>query len=209
MALRGARLTDRTRVVAMAKLVLPLIALGLLSMVFLLADTVDPERALETADIDVEDRARDPRLSAARFAGVTDEGAALRIEAGEARSDPGATLRFQVRDFTLRLDRDTGGHFEAHSDSGLIDRGRGEFRMEGAIRIRATPGYDLTAPRIAGLLDRSLIRVEGPVTGRAPVGEVFAGSLTLTAAPAEGQAGAPRHRLVFRESVRMIYRPED
>jgi lipopolysaccharide export system protein LptC len=208
MAAGRASMTDRSRVVAAAKLVLPLAALVLMSMVFLLAETVDPSRALQGAGIDVEDRARDPRLSAARFAGVTEDGAALRIEAGQARSDPGATLRFQVQDFALWLVRADGGEFTARAQSGLIDRGRGEFAMAGDIHITATPGYDLTATRVSGLLDRTQILVEGPITGQAPTGQLFAGSLTLTA-PAEGDHESDSRHLVFRQGVRLIYYPDE
>ena len=210
MATLAARLIDRSRIVAAAKLILPLTALGLMSMVFLLADPVDPGRAIETAGIDVADRARDPRLSAARFAGVTDDGGALRIEAVTARSDPDATLRFQVEGFGLWLDRAGQGSLTARALDGLIDRGRGEFRMDGEIRITADPGYDLTAARIHGQLDRTLIRVEGPITGQAPAGRITAGSLTVTApAPGHdaGQHANAGNRLVFRGGVHLIYHP--
>jgi len=212
MAARGPGLTNRSQVVATLKLVLPLTALGLMSMVFLLADPVDPSRAIDTAEIDVEERARDPRLSGARFAGVTDEGGALTIEAGAARSDPDAALRFQVQDFVLRLQgiplpqaEGPGGTVLAQARAGLIDRGRGRFEMSGDIRLLADPGYDLTASRVAGLLDRTLIEAEGPIAGQAPVGRIEAGALTVTAGP--GDAGGTR--LVFRQGVRLLYHPQD
>jgi len=211
---------DRSRIVALAKLVLPLSALGLMSMIFLLADSVDPSRALTGAGIDVEDRARDPRLSAARFAGVTEDGSALRIEAGAARSDPGASLRFQVEDFALWLDAppagpapdaDAGpraGDLTAQAAAGLIDRARGTFEMTGGLRVQASPGYDLTAASMAGALDTTRIDIAGPVQGLAPAGRIAAGTLSVTAVPgADGSIAG--HRLVFAQGVRLIYAPED
>jgi lipopolysaccharide export system protein LptC len=202
-------LLDRSRVVGALRLLLPLTALGLLSMVFLLASPIDPSRAIDQAPIDVQDRARDPRLSAARFAGVTDDGTAIRIEAGAARSDPGATLRFQVQDFGLWLDPSDatapGDGLSARSDTGQIDRGQGRFQMAGSIRLTADPGYDLTAARIDGLLDRTRIEIAGPVAGTAPAGEIRAGSLLVQAANTESGS----YRLVFRDGVRLIYQPVD
>lgn len=204
MAARAPRLPDRSRVIAALKLILPLSALGLLSMVFLLASPVDPTEAIRTAEIDVEERARDPRLSAARFAGVTDDGAALRIEAGAARSDPGGSLRFHVEDLGLWLRSADGDLATARADLGEIDRNSGRFAMSGSIVLQASPGYRLTARRIEGLLDSTLIEVEGPVFGDAPAGRISAGRLVVSAS--ETVPGA--NRLVFQEGVSLYYVPE-
>lgn len=195
----------RTRVVGALRLLLPLTALGMLSMVFLLASPVDPNRAIQSAPIDVQERARDPRLSAARFAGVTEDGTAIRIAAGMARSDPAGVLRFQVEDFDLWLGAPNEGQFAASSQSGQIDRGAGRFQMGGAVRLVTAQGYDLSAAAIHGRLDQTLIEVEGPVAGSAPAGHIHAGHLTVQAA----DPGTGSYRLVFREGVRLIYQPQD
>lgn len=224
----AAPLLGRSRVVAALKLIFPLTALGLMSMIFLLADPVDPSRAIEMAEIDVEDRARDPRLSAARFAGVTADGAALRIEAGAARSDPGAALRFQVEGFALWLDRPAQeaaaalpgqngdmtappapATLTARGDSGVIDRSAGSFQVAGAVRITATPGYDLSASQVTGALDRTEIEARGPISGLAPAGRIEAGRLRITALPAEGTQNRVLQRLVFDGGVRLLYRPDE
>lgn len=204
MAVGGIRGNGRSRLIAALRLILPLSALGLLSMIFLLASPVDPTRAIETAEIDVAERARDPRLSAARFAGVTDDGAALRIEAGAARSDPGATLRFQVQELALWLDAAQGGQITARAAHGLIDRGAGSFAMTGDIALQATPGYQLTAARVIGQMDRTRIEATGPVAGQAPAGAITAGRLEISAIA----GGAGGNRLVFDQGVRLIYQPD-
>lgn len=200
-----AGLLDRSRIIGMLRLALPLTALGLLSMVFLLASPVDPTRALATAEIDVADRARDPRLSQARFAGVTDDGAAIRIEAGAARSDPGAALRFAVEGFELSLDGAAGEQLTARSDTGRLDRTLGTFDMSGNLTVTAGPDQRLTAARLNGQLDRTRIEATGPVTGQAIGGEVTAGHLTITA----DQAAPGSYRLVFQQGVRFIYHPAE
>lgn len=204
MAPAAPRRSPRSRLIGALRLILPLTALGLLSMVFLLASPVDPTRAIETAEIDVAERARDPRLSAARFAGVTEDGAALRIEAAAARSDPGATLRFQVQDLALWMDGADGGQVAARAAHGLIDRGSGSFAMTGDIALEASPGYRLTASRVIGLLDQTRIEATGPVAGRAPAGEINAGRLEISAIA--GDTGG--NRLVFDQGVRLMYQPE-
>lgn len=192
-----------SRMISLLKLVLPLSALVLMSMVFLLARPVDPSRGIEMAEIDVEERARDPRISGARFAGVTDDGAALRIVTETARTDPMAMLRFNVTGLELYLDGPNGETFRARANSGAVDRGEGVFSMEGGVEVSASPGYRLETERVTGLLDSTRIEVPGTLSGQAPAGDITAGNLLVTAATPARSA----YTLVFSGGVRLIYRP--
>lgn len=202
---RGARSAGYSRLVALLKLVLPLIALVLLSMVFLLASPVDPQRAISTADIDVEERARDPRISGARFAGVTEDGAALRITTETARSDPRAALRFHVTGFELHLDGPAGEQVKASAGGGTVDRGTGLFAMGDGVELRATPGYALSAESIEGALDSTRITVPGRLSGRAPAGRIEAGHLRII----HDSTGSGGYMLVFGGGVRLTYHPDE
>lgn len=201
------QITPRTqahsRRVAVLKVVLPLLALILLSLVFLLARTVDPSQGVRTAPIDVEDRARDPRLTGARFAGVTEDGAALTITAETARSDPGGALRMEVSGLSLSITAPDGLAVSAHAAHGLIDRGAGLFRMSGGIVLETSHGYRLEGAALQGTLDSTLIEAPDAVSGTAPAGRIEAGGLLLR--PAEGAAGG--YVLVFQGGVRLNYLP--
>lgn len=199
------RLTRYSRTVGILKVVLPLTALVLLSLVFLTARTIDPRLAITTAEIDVEDRARDPRLSGARFAGVTEDGAALTIVAETARSDPHAALKLDVTGLTLHLEGQSGEDLMAEASEGVIDRGAGRFAMSGGLDLTVTPGYALRTETLTGLLDSTRIEAPGQVTGSAPAGEITAAHMLLQADSTDG-AG---YRLVFGGGVRLLYQPEN
>lgn len=201
---RGAGQARYSRIVGVLKVVLPLTALVLLSLVFLLARTVDPTRAISTAEIDVEDRARDPRLSGAHYAGVTQDGAALTILAATARSDPEATLRLEVAGLELHLEGQDGETMLATATLGTIDRGRGTFDLREGLEIAVSPGYRLSTERLTGMLDNTLVTAPGPVQGAAPAGEITAGNLQLRSESPQG-AG---YVLVFGGGVRLNYQPE-
>ncbi len=194
----------RSRVVSVLKLVLPLTGLALLSSVFLLANPVDPERAIPLAEIDVADRARDPRLTAARFAGVTDDGVALRIETETARVNPMEPLDFRVTGLHVQLDSPEGGQVMLRADLGTVDRAAGVFSIDGSVDVIADPGYRLRTETVQGELDRVSVRMPHPVEGAAPAGEISAGSLTIEGA----QNGVEGMRLVFSGGVRLIYQPQ-
>jgi lipopolysaccharide export system protein LptC len=191
--------------VGILKIVLPMIALVLLSLVFLLAETVDPSQAIRTASVDVEDLARDPRLSGARFAGVTDDGAALTIHTETVRSDPTGAIRLNVTGLTLDIEGASNESFRVRAAEGVVDRGAGRFSMEGGLQIEATPGYRLQGESLTGLLDSTLIEVTGSITGEAPAGQISAGSLVLRAKSGEEEG----YLLVFGDGVRLIYLPTD
>ncbi|MGB3251218.1 MAG: hypothetical protein WBB13_18855, partial [Tabrizicola sp.] len=72
-----ARVDRHTRLVGWLKVALPLTALAILSTLFLVARRIDPEAALPYAEVDVEDLAREPRMTAPTYAGTTEDGAAL------------------------------------------------------------------------------------------------------------------------------------
>ena len=194
-----------SRIVGILKIVLPLTALVLLSLVFLLARTIDPTRAIPMASIDVEERARDPRLSGARFAGVTDDGAALTIVTQTARSDPDAAMRLEVSGLDLLIEGDNGENLSARAENGTIDRGAGRFDMTGGLEIAVSPGYRLTGERITGLLDSTRVDAPGPVSGTAPAGEIWAGNMVLRA----DSASDTGYMLVFGGGVRLLYQPEN
>jgi len=205
MADTGYRRTGYSRVIGILKILLPLTALVLLSLVFLLARTIDPTQAIRTAAIDVEDRARDPRLSSARFAGVTEDGAALTIVTETARSESSTALRLEVTGLHLDLEGQNGETLSASSAVGLLDRASGRFEMSGGLTIDVTPGYRLTSDRLVGLLDATQIDAPSTFTGSAPAGEITAGNMTMRA----NTAGGEGYMLVFGGGVRLIYQPEN
>ncbi|WP_323034865.1 hypothetical protein [Pararhodobacter sp.] len=194
-----------SRLVGVLKIALPLTALILLSLVFLLARTIDPTQAIPMADIDVQERARDPRLSGARFAGVTDDGAALTIITETARSDPNATLLLEVTGLRLRIEGREGEVLSARAEGGILDRGTGRFEMSGGLEVQASPGYVLTTDALSGLLDSTLVQAPGAISGRAPAGEINAGNLVMRTDSAPGSG----YVLVFGGGVRLLYQPEN
>ena len=81
-----------SRLVSVLKVLLPLIALVLLSTLFLFSRKINPEDAIPYASVDVEDRLRDPKMTGAGLSGMTADGSAISVTAAEripaTRGDP-------------------------------------------------------------------------------------------------------------------------
>ncbi|MBD3763292.1 MAG: LPS export ABC transporter periplasmic protein LptC [Rhodobacterales bacterium] len=195
-----ARLDRHSRLVAWLKIVLPLIALAILSTLFLLSRRIDPQDAIPFAEVDVQDRAREPRLTAPAYSGTTRDGAALTVIAAEARPDAGGGASAQR--LVARLVAPDGQVTEVTADHADLPQGAGDLVLTGAVTVTTSTGYRIATPRVTAALDRTLVTGDGPVTATGPLGTLTAGGLRLTA---EGPERS--HVLVFNAGVKLIYRP--
>jgi lipopolysaccharide export system protein LptC len=197
-----ARADTHSRVVAWLKIALPLAALAVLATLFLLADRIDPDDALPYAEVDVEDRARTPRMTAPTYAGVTSDGAALTLSADQARpaSDANQALALGL---TLTLDTPDGARTELTAASAQIDDEARQVVLSGGVEAATSAGYRIATEGITANLDRSGLESTGPVTAATPAGTLSADRFTLRPdAKAEGA-----YVLVFNGAVKLVYQP--
>jgi lipopolysaccharide export system protein LptC len=191
-----------SRVVGLAKIALPLLALAILSTLFLFARTIDPNDAIPYADVDVAERAREPRLTAPTYAGVTSDGAALTLQAAEARPDAGAGATAQT--LTARLDTPDGARTDLAAAMMTFDNEDGLLSLDGGVTVTTTTGYTITTDTLTARLDRTSLLAPGPVTAAAPAGTITADGMTLT----QG-ADSATYVLVFKGRVKLLYTPQN
>ena len=184
-----------SRFVRLAKILLPTLALALLSALFLLARGDGGEAAIPYSDAEIDALAREQRLGAPDFAGTTEDGAAIRITAAQGRPDPrepsvltaaGMSVLLQAPARDVALD----------AAIGRVDPASGLFELGGGLTVETSDGYRLNAAALEGRLDLTDLRSAGPVEGRGPIGEVSAGRLTLD-----------DERMRFEDGVALVYRP--
>jgi lipopolysaccharide export system protein LptC len=191
-----------SRFVATAKIALPLLALAILSTLFLFARTIDPNDAIPYAEVDVAERAREPRLTAPTYAGVTSDGAALTLQAAEARPDAGAGATAQT--LTARLDTPDGARTNLAAAKMTFDNAAGLVSLDGGVTVSTTSGYTITTKTVTARLDRTSLLAPGPVQATAPAGTITAQGMTLT----QGTDPAT-YVLVFKGRVKLLYQPQN
>jgi len=188
--------------VSWLKIILPLVALAILSTLFLVARTVDPSDAIPFAEVDVEDRVREPRLTLPTWAGVMDDGAALTVSADEAR--PNADQASAER-LVARLDMPDGASADLVSATGSLDPATRRLTVSGGVTLSTSSGYRIETERMVAALDRTSLVADQAVVATGPVGRVDADSMALTEKPdAPGQ-----YVLVFKGAVKLLYLPAD
>lgn len=198
----------RARIVGWLKLALPMAAIGLLSTLFLVSERVDPSRALPFARVDVEALAREPRIDMPRYAGMTEDGAALSVTARDVRSDVIGATRLTARDLVAVVETPDGATNQVTADLGEIDRQEDALRLAGNVRLTTGVGYVVSTEAMVARLDRTHLESPGPVTTQIPGGSLDAGTMRLSLDPAiPGDDAARTYVLVFSDGVRMLYSP--
>jgi lipopolysaccharide export system protein LptC len=187
-------------VVAWLKVILPLAALGILSTLFLVARTIDPEDALPFAEVDIEDRLREPRLTMPTWAGVTDDGAALSVTADEARPGTGPDGRALAQQISAQLDMPDGASATLQAATGSLDAAAGVLTVAGGVVVSTSTGYRIETEALTAALDRTRLESGATVTATGPLGRLTAGTMLMTQA-----AGDTGYVLRFAGGVKLVY----
>lgn len=197
-----ARADRHTRLVGWLKVALPLAALAILSTLFLVADRIDPEDALPYAEVDVEERAREPRMTTPTYAGMTADGAALTLTALEARPAT-ETTPAEAQKLRLELATPDGGRSELEAATATMDTAAKQVLLSGGVTVTTSTGYRLETAAMVARLDRSGLESRSAVTAIGPGGEIRAEGMSLS----QDNQTPGAYLLVFKGGVRLIYQP--
>ena len=199
MARNPAQDNLHSRIVMILKVTLPLVALAILSSLFLFSREIDPEDAIPYADVEIADRLAQPRMTGAGFSTVTSDGATLTLAADEAAPSEGGG---RVTGLKGELSTADGFRAEISAGSGQLDNNAGTVVLDAGVRLATSTGYEVTTDRLTLGTDRSFMESGGAVLATAPIGQLEAGGLRM-----DVTGDGKTHLLVFNKGVRLIYQP--
>jgi lipopolysaccharide export system protein LptC len=196
----AAPLQRYSRLVFWLKILLPILALAILSTLFLFARRIGIDGVLPYAQVEVDRLARDPRLTAPEYKGVTDDGSAVTFVATTAY--PGKTSGDPIRtdNPSALYDAKNGSQTTVAAKDGIYDSTAGLVTLITDVVVKTADGYNLQADHMLSSLKTSLITAEGKVIADAPFGKIEAGAMRLSGPPDD-------HLLVFNKGVRLVYTP--
>lgn len=189
--------------VAWLKIVLPLIALAILSSLFLLSRQIDPGAALPASAPDLADRLREPRLTAPVFTGMTSDGSSVTVTAVEMRPLPESLTEGTARTLTARVETPGGNLATLAAPQGRVDTAAQTLALSGGVTIATADGYRLTAPDMDASMVPWELNATGGVTGESPFGTIWSDRMQITRDPDHPDA----HIVDFIGTVRLLYRP--
>jgi lipopolysaccharide export system protein LptC len=199
-----AGVTLHTRIVRTARVALPLLALALLSSLFILTQSPDPDAAIPTAGTDLDILINEQRLTNPRFTGVSAAGAAFSITADLARPDPEDPKKLSADSLTVSIDGLSGGNqLFVQAGRGQVDTGARLIQLARDVDIRSSLGIEVQTDQMMGDMIQMEIYAPDTLTGQGPFGDLTAGAMRLTRDVATGQ-----QLLLFEDGVILLYQPE-
>lgn len=193
-----------SRLVAWLKILLPLAALGLLSTLFLLSRSIDTTNAIPISDIDLEERAQQQGASNASFAGMTDSGDQVIVNAQTAWPDVTDPNRILAQGVVSRVEMPSGDVIDITSDAAEVLQRDYIATLIGDVVIVTSSGYRMITEKLESRFDTLYAESLAPVSGTGPPGKLDAARMRLTSDPETGDA-----HLLFTGGVKLLYQPQN
>ncbi len=187
-----------SQVVSYVKIVLPIIAIGLLSTLFLLSRTPDPERAIPFANVDLEELAREQRLGSPRYAGTTNAGREVVVVAETAVPVDGQLDLISVDTLDARIELDDTRFVDITSLQGVINLETNIADLSTDVEVADSTGYTLDTENLLVNFREFAMSSPTDVVVEGPGFHLEAGSMDLS-----GAEGA--QVLIFNGGVKVLY----
>lgn len=191
-----------SRMVAWLKVLLPLIALGLLSTMFLISKTIDPTKSLTYARVDLDEVMREQKIASPTFSSVTKDGAAITFSAESARPEEGKN-RYSAHGMIARIETPDGATVDINAQDAMIDGGTNQIDLSGGVTLVTSTQYTIRTNKLATSIDATDIQSDGPVTADGPMGSLAAGHASIS--QHDNHSGT--YLLVFKDGVKLVYDP--
>ncbi len=196
--------SDRySRLVSWLKVLFPLMALGILSTLFLLSRAIDPEAQIPFADKEIQDRLRDQQVTGPFFTGTTVDGDQIMFSAEKLTTPDGQIAANEAETIKAVVDVAQGTTITLTAARALFDVAKDHAELTGDVLIETSTGYRLSSDLLTSAMSSLSLTSPGPVVGNTPAGILNAGSMTLSAP----KDGAPP-QLIFTNGVKLVYRPK-
>jgi len=196
-----------SRFIAWAKIILPLVALAILSSLFLFSKSYDPTETMRNLGSKLGELTRKQKIVAPKFAGMTPEGVSIQISAREGSPREGDVPAFDAVDLKALVETPDGKTIHVVAAKGSVNSLKQMARLTGGITLKTSFGVTAKTRGLVFALDRLDIRSQGKITATAPRSKIEAGQMYLHLDKGGKDETPPGYVLVFNNGVRMIYTP--
>ncbi len=198
-----------SRFVSLAKIILPLIGLAILSSLFLFSKSNEPGSGIRLSDADLSEFASKERITGPRFAGMTPSGIAIQLSADQASPATDGGHAFNASDLRAKVEMPDGATIDIQANRGEVNSLTKQAQLTDGITLKTSLGYVATAHGLTFALDKLDIQSQGELTAVGPLGEISAGNLHVTAQTTKGLENPTGYLLVFQNGVKLIYKPKE
>lgn len=194
-----------SRTIAILKIGLPLVALIMLSTIFLFAKEI-----ISIADIDLpfkdpegENRVREQRISQPFFVGGLENGSTVTFSARSGRPDLSGQKTALIDDATIEILEPSGYSVTFDAKKMDFDEAAKLVEMLHGVAISTSDGYLINTAKMTAITDRVEFVAPEKVTAFGPMGRFEAGAMRIFAPQPEQKL-----QMVFTGGINLVYLPK-
>ena len=191
-----------SRMIAFLKVLLPLMALALLSTLFLLSRNTEPMASIPFAEAEVNERMRDQQITGPFFSGSTEQGDQISFSAGKIGVADG-NGRVTANDISAQIDLSSGARLVFFADLGEVDIANDTSILSGKVLITTSTGYKINSERLVSAMTSLNMESPDKIIAKGPLGTFSAGSMRLTLSEKTKFT-----QMIFTNAVKLIYDPK-
>ncbi|MBV1903506.1 MAG: LPS export ABC transporter periplasmic protein LptC [Marinosulfonomonas sp.] len=188
------------------KIILPLLALAILSTLFLVSRSLNPAQSIPFAKVDVQELARAQRIGRPAYSGMSKGGSAITVTADDAVPDSGGSQDLTASNLRAVVQSPDGNKTEVTARIARIENSTKTAQLSDGIQISTSTGYTVMTDNALAMLDLSELSTTSTITAHGPLGRLTAGQMVMT--QQSGGGGGEGYVLVFKNGVKLVYTPQ-
>ena len=188
--------------VAIFKVMLPCLALIILSALFLLPDNRTKIQALNTIDKSTLNIVKKAGVNKPSFRGTLASGSNLELYATEIITKNNDKNIIEINEISARLELNRNNWATASAKKGVVNISEQTAEMVGKVSVKSSNGVLIETSDLKVFYAKSLIKTEGAVFMKGPFGTIKAGSAEFYDMNQNSGIG---YVLLFNKGVKMQY----
>jgi lipopolysaccharide export system protein LptC len=195
-------LDGHSKAVGWLKIGLPILGLGILSTLFLIAR----EARIEQGEMSEEFLAPDGSVEAVSnpdYSGVTGDGSSVAVTADLAWPKADGSGRLEASNLSARFDMIGGERADIRADRGEIEPDENVIKLRGNVIVETVSGWTIRGETFDAWLDWTRLRSPTAVRTEGPIGVLDAGNMMIQRDT--GTEGT--YLMEFDGGVHLVYRP--
>jgi len=187
--------------VVWVKTLLPIVALGMLSTIFLFSGKVDVTQSLPYAKLNIAEIVREQRITKPYFSGVSDNGTEITLSAAYASSDKQDSDILNITDLSIILTSENAKTVRITAGLGVLDAAKQKAIVSRNVYLTAMPGFWLKTNGLTVDLKQGVATADTVFQSITALGTIDAGNMLV-------KMIADDQQIVFTNGVRLIYYPK-
>ena len=187
--------------VVWVKTLLPIVALGMLSTIFLFSGKVDVTQSLPYAKFNIAEIIREQRITKPYFSGVSNNGTEIIMSAAYASSDIKNVDVLSITELSIILTSQNAKKIRITAGRGTLNSALQKAVISEGVHLTANLGFWLKTNNLIVDLKQGVVTAHNVFQGVTGLGTIDAGKVVV-------QMIAEDQQIIFTNGVRLIYYPK-